>query len=73
MNAKSSMRDRLETAARLERRKEAFALQEIEGNPLTPDEKAMFEMFDREGWSDERRRAHILAQFAHKPDISATE
>jgi hypothetical protein len=36
-------------------------LQAIEGNPLTADEKAMFEMFDREGWSNERRRAHILA------------
>ncbi len=36
-------------------------LQAIEGNPLTPEEIAMFEMFDREGWSNERRRAHILA------------
>ena len=35
----------------------------IKGNPLTADEVAMFEMFDREGWSHERRRAHILAMF----------
>ncbi len=34
--------------------REACALQEIEGNPLTPEEIAMFEMFRREGWSDER-------------------
>jgi hypothetical protein len=38
-------------------------LQGIEGNPLTADEIAMFEMFEREGWSHERRRAHILAIF----------
>lgn len=41
------------------RRLEASRLQEIEGNPLTADETAMFEMFEREGWSDERRRAYI--------------
>lgn len=35
--------------------------QAIEGNPLTDDEIGMFEMFEREGWSPERRRAHILA------------
>ncbi|MDE2913466.1 MAG: hypothetical protein OXL68_11160 [Paracoccaceae bacterium] len=32
---------------------EAAQLQEIEGNPLTPDELAMFEMFEREGWPPE--------------------
>jgi hypothetical protein len=37
-------------------------LQEIEGNPLSADEVAMFEMFEREGWTDERRLAHILAK-----------
>ena len=30
---------------------EAAHLQAIEGNPLSPDELAMFEMFEREGWS----------------------
>jgi hypothetical protein len=34
--------------------REACALQEIEYNPLTREEIAMFEMFRREGWSDER-------------------
>lgn len=35
--------------------------QAIEGNPLTQEEIEMFEMFEREGWSHERRRAYILA------------
>ncbi|OWQ90574.1 hypothetical protein CDQ91_20460 [Sphingopyxis witflariensis] len=35
--------------------------QAIEGNPLTLDEISMFEMFEREGWSPDRRRAHIFA------------
>lgn len=37
-------------------------LQEIEGNPLDAEDIAMFEMFEREGWSHERRRAFIIAQ-----------
>lgn len=41
---------------------EAAHLQAMEGNPLDDDDLAMFEMFDREGWSDERRRAYILRQ-----------
>ncbi len=35
--------------------------QAIEGNPLTHDEIQMFAMFEREGWTPERRRAHILS------------
>ncbi|WP_377380034.1 hypothetical protein [Ponticaulis profundi] len=45
---------------RLKHRYEGWKLQEIENNPLTAEDKAMFEMFDREGWDDERRRAYIL-------------
>ena len=37
-------------------------LQEIEGNPLSADQIAMFEMFEREAWTHERRRAYILAK-----------
>ena len=38
-------------------------MQKIEGNPLTADEIAMFEMFEREAWSDDRNcRAYILAK-----------
>lgn len=43
-----------------ERRLQAQALQEIEGNPLSVDQVAMFEMFEREGWTHEQCRAHIL-------------
>jgi hypothetical protein len=45
-----------------QRRLVAMRLQEIEGNPLSADEVAMFEMFEREGWTDERRRAYILSK-----------
>jgi hypothetical protein len=48
-------------AASRKRRIAAARLQEIEGNPLTAEDIAMFEMFEREGWSHERRRAYILA------------
>ncbi len=47
-----------------QRRLVAMRLQEIEGNPLSAEEVAMFEMFEREAWSHERRRAFILAQAA---------
>lgn len=46
-----------------ERLREAQHLQSLEGNPLTEAEVAMFEMFEREGWAHERRRAYISAQF----------
>ena len=44
------------------RRLTAMHLQEIEGNPLSADQVAMFEMFEREAWSHEQRRAYILAK-----------
>ena len=44
------------------RRLEAMRLHEIEGNPLDAEDIAMFEMFERERWSHERRRAYILEQ-----------
>lgn len=43
--------------------------QAIEGNPLTADEVEMFEMFEREGWSPERRRAHILSMCQPKAAV----
>jgi hypothetical protein len=51
-----------------DRRLEMQHLQAIEGNPLTAEAVAMFEMFEREGWSHERRRAHIEAML--KPLVS---
>jgi hypothetical protein len=38
----------------------AARLQKIEGSPLTAEDIAMFEKFEREGWSHERRRAYIM-------------
>jgi hypothetical protein len=49
-------------AAARKRRLIAMRLQEIEGNPLSPDQVAMFEMFEREAWTHERRRAYISAK-----------
>lgn len=42
-----------------ERRLVAMNLQHIEGNPLDADDVAMFEMFEREAWSHERRIGYI--------------
>jgi hypothetical protein len=50
-----------EIAAAKQRRLEGMRLQEIEGNPLDADDIAMFEMFEREGWSHDRCRTYILA------------
>jgi hypothetical protein len=44
------------------RRLEAMHLQVIEGNPLDEEQIKMFEMFEREAWSFERREAYILAR-----------
>jgi hypothetical protein len=43
------------------RRLGAMRSQEIEANPLSPEDVAMFEMFEREAWPHDRRRAYILA------------
>jgi len=51
-----------EVAVRRQRRLEAMNLQVIEGNPLSAEDIAMFEMFEREAWPDERCRAYVLAR-----------
>ena len=48
-------------------------MQEIEGNPLAPDELAMFEMFEHEGWSPEDRRAYIVRQIRNRQRIATAE
>ena len=53
---------REEIAVARKRRLEAMHLQVIEGNPLDEEDIAMFEMFEREGWDDERCIAYIRAQ-----------
>ena len=61
------------TAAANGRLAEAAHLQAIEGNPLTAEEIAMFEMFEREGWPPERRRAHILRRIEDRGRTAAAE
>ena len=51
-----------QVAAAKVRRLVAAHLQAIEGNPPTDEQTAMFEMFEREGWSHERRLAYIKAR-----------
>jgi hypothetical protein len=51
-----------DAAVKRQRRLEGMNLQVIEGNPLDAEDVAMFEMFEREGWSDEQCRAYILAR-----------
>jgi hypothetical protein len=63
MSKRASQPTRTMDEAARERRLKMQHLQAIEGNSLTAAEIAMFEMFEREGWSHERRRAHILAMF----------
>ena len=52
---------------------EAVHLQVIEGNPLTAEETAMFETFEREGWPPERRRAHIIRRIEDRGRVAAAE
>lgn len=42
-----------------QRTREAAHLQMIEGNPLDADDIAMFEMFDREGFSVDQQLAYV--------------
>lgn len=62
-----------EVAQARERRLVAMHLQEIEGNPLDADDIAMFEMFEREAWSHERRRAYILDPARRRQTLPAAE
>ncbi|MDE0281990.1 MAG: hypothetical protein OXN16_13090 [Gammaproteobacteria bacterium] len=52
---------------------EVAHLQAIEGNPLTAEEIAMFEMFEREGWSPECRRAYIASRIEARGRVAAAE
>lgn len=52
--------DEKEMAERRQRHLEGLKLHEIEDMPLSAEQVAMFEMFDREGFTDEQCRAYIL-------------
>ena len=62
-----------QAAAAYGRLAEAMHLQAIEGNPLTAQEIAMFEMFEREGWPPERRRTYILRRIEDRGRTVAAE
>lgn len=55
-----------------QRAREAAHLQMIEGNPFDAADIAMFEMFDREGFSPAQRRAYILEQSRKRTAIAVT-
>jgi hypothetical protein len=73
MKTATTLRNGKATAEETQRRLEAQHLQVLEGNPLSAAEISMFEMFEREGWSHERRRAHIVAQFKRPASPQAAE
>ena len=60
-------------AARRQRRLDMQHLQAIEGNPLSPDQVAVFEMFEREGWSHERRLAYLQERARRRATLPAAE
>jgi hypothetical protein len=53
--------------------REAAHLQAMEGNPLDDEQIEMFEMFDREGWSDEDRLQHIRERALRRIAVAAAE
>jgi hypothetical protein len=52
----------IRSATRQERRAFGVKLHEIEGNPLSAEQIALFEQFDREGLSNEQRRAILIGR-----------
>ena len=73
MSKRQNHSDSAASAAPSQLLAEAAHLQAIEGNPLTVEEIAMFEMFEREGWSPKRRRAHILRRIEDRGRVAAAE
>lgn len=62
-----------QVAAARDRRRVAMHLQAIEGSPATPEQVRMFEMFERERWSHERRLAYIKERAARAGAAHAAE
>lgn len=52
---------------------EAMHLQALESNPLDMDQVAMERMFDREGWSEESRIAHLRKLALERYGVPAAE
>ena len=53
--------------------REAMHLQAMENNPFDAEDKAMFDMFERRGWSSEQCRAYILEQAKAESLVPAAE
>jgi hypothetical protein len=70
-SSKTLTGSRLEDATR--RRLVAEHLQRIEDSPPSAEQTAMFEMFEREGWSHERRLAYIKARAEAAAAVDAAE
>lgn len=58
---------------RIEKLREAAHLQALESNPLDSEDKALFEMFEREGWCLEQQRAYIRDHAKTGAPIPAAE
>lgn len=58
--------------ARKHRLQEAFACHAVEGSPATLEDVEMFEMFEREGWGTEQRRAYIHVQIQREKESGIT-
>lgn len=52
---------------------EAMHLHALEGNSFDAEDVALFEMFDREGWPQERRLAHIVELARLRSVVPAAE
>ncbi len=53
------------------RRLTAMGLHAIEANPLSSDQVAMFEMFERQSWSHARRREFIQSRYTDRAAVAA--
>ena len=73
MSKEQKTLDGKELAAARDRRLVAAHLQAIEDSPPTAGQTAMFEMFEREGWSHEKRRAYIKARAEAASVVHAAE
>lgn len=68
MSSKSTFRETVKAA---ERRRDAIALHDIEGNPFTPEDEALFRSFDADGLSPEDRIERIRALVSQDPRRAA--
>lgn len=53
-----------------QRHRDAIKLHEIEGNPFTPEDNAVFEMFEREGWTGAQRREYIIKEARRRAGLA---